>query len=110
MEFNTWYSDSKCKPAAVYIIIALILIAVSTVIFIWTYGVSQSTLMVLASALFMNVVCLIILYLVLTGLCTINETLAWIVAMIFIICIICAMFTQGSILSNPQGNILPVQY
>lgn len=106
MEINTWYTQSKCKPAAVYIIIALILIAISTIIFIWTYGINQNSLMILASALFFNIVCLIILYLVLTGLCTVNETAAWVVAIIIIILIICSMFAQGTLLSVDPTKII----
>lgn len=106
MNINTWYSETNCKPAAAYIIVALILLAISVVIFIWTYGVNENTLMVLCSALIMNIICLFILYLILTGLCTINETAAWVVAVGLIILIVCAMFAQGTVLtSNPNDLI-----
>ena len=108
MNISTWYSDSKCKPAAAYIIVALILLAISTAIFIWNFGVNENTLLVLCSALVMNIICLIILYLILTGLCTINETAAWVVAIILIILIICAMFAQGTILTSNPSDIVRI--
>ena len=71
-----------CKPALVYLVVALIMMCVGVLLKLNTFN-----LVVTFSQLF----CIIIFTLILMGLCNIAPEISWILTIIFIICTICGI-------------------
>lgn len=89
--------NNICTPATVYIIIAIVMALVSiAVVLMRTVNLNLSSII---SYVCSQIASIIVCYAIIIGVCSINETLAWVSVVLIAIC---ALSTVVSLFVNPN--------
>lgn len=85
--------ESKiCKPAMVYLVIALIILFIGILMKLNTFNIGTT---------FIQLSSIIICTLILMGICAVSPTISWIITIIFIICTISVLSGMLMNWTNP---------
>lgn len=92
------FKNDTCSPATIYIFIAIIMVMVFIFFSLLSFNNFGNNLSAFVFSLCVQFVSILICYVMIVGLCTINMTIAWIV---IILISLCTLSTIVSMIFNP---------